>query len=757
MVVRHASNRSASLRSPRASTLTWTRLATDALGIGTPQNGASERAETRTVQTLVQTPLNLFNLPQRLLVPLFQRAYVWTEEVQWRPLWDDIRRQAERRLEAPGADGHHFLGAVVLQHQSQGAGQLPQHQIIDGQQRLTTLQIVFDAAHAVLGAVGQERIARRLTALTDNSEDFWNHPEDRFKVWPTNRDRPAYNEIMAAEFPIDYEILQHRGSLLVHAHAYFTDVIEEWVNGAGPEAVPTRCEQLAGTLMDGLRIVTITLDASEDSQAIFETLNARGTPLTAADLIKNFVFQRLAAEGVETERAYHDHWKFLEDEFWEKEVSVGRYLVSRSSLFFNQWLIAQTGEEVGPRATFTRFKHFVENEVNRPLSDLLPELNGLARAYRSWIERAAQPDGNLDPVTLAVYRTQAAGSEAIKPILLWLHDPQRPVPGHALNGVVGAVESWLMRRSLLRLPSADLGRVIADIIATHRKTDPALLGERVAAYLARQDRMSTYWPGDDEIRQALGGMVAYRRYPHGRLRMFLEAAEDHERGFTRAGGAYADSRVHRGDLHIEHLLPQSWKANWSVTDLAARIDREEHVHRLGNLTLLTSSLNSTVSNGSWPGRDGKLRHLTDRDVILMNRWIRGHGAEGWDEALIDQRTKLLVEALLATWPVPEGHAGIVRDARAPEPTWVEFRELVAAGLLLPGQVLTIRQGEHAGATAVVEKDGQLRIGNATFSTPSGAGQHVRGGATNGWYYWYLEDGRRLRDVREEYRRSKAAE
>src|SRR5665647_2852384 len=287
------------------------------------------------VQTLVQTPLNIFNLPQRLLVPLFQRSYVWSEDEQWRPLWDDIRRQAERRLEAPDSDGHHFLGAVVLQYHAQGAGVLPQHEIIDGQQRLTTLQIVLDAAHAVLGAAGQERMARRLTTLTDNSEDFWNHPEDRFKVWPTNRDRPAYNEVMAAEFPIDYEILQHRGSLLVHAHAYFTAVIEEWVDGAGPEAVPTRCEQLAGTLMDGLRIVTITLDASEDSQAIFETLNARGTPLTAADLIKNFVFQRLAAEGVETERAYHDHWKFLEDEFWEKDVSVGRYLVSRSSLFFN--------------------------------------------------------------------------------------------------------------------------------------------------------------------------------------------------------------------------------------------------------------------------------------------------------------------------------------------------------------------------------------------------------------------------------------
>ena len=83
--------------------------------------------------------------------------------------------------------------------------------------------------------------------------------------------------------------------------------------------------------------MVIDLQAQENSQEIFETLNARGTPLTAADLVKNFVFQRLEAEGVDTRRAYAEDWPF-ESKFWETEVSVGRYNVSRSSLFLNQWL-----------------------------------------------------------------------------------------------------------------------------------------------------------------------------------------------------------------------------------------------------------------------------------------------------------------------------------------------------------------------------------------------------------------------------------
>src|SRR5665647_1826014 len=133
------------------------------------------------VQTLVQTPLNIFNLPQRLLVPLFQRSYVWSEDEQWRPLWDDIRRQAERRLEAPDSDGHHFLGAVVLQYHAQGAGVLPQHEIIDGQQRLTALQVVRHAARRGLTTSAQGGMAPRFTPVTGSSRHSRSPPEERFK------------------------------------------------------------------------------------------------------------------------------------------------------------------------------------------------------------------------------------------------------------------------------------------------------------------------------------------------------------------------------------------------------------------------------------------------------------------------------------------------------------------------------------------------------------------------------------------------
>ena len=103
------------------------------------------------METQVRTPNAIFGQPQRFLVPLFQRPYVWNEEQQWDPLWKDLERVATRLLRDPHAKHEpHFLGAVVLQHVQNPVGELPERMVIDGQQRLTTLQILLDALHAEL-------------------------------------------------------------------------------------------------------------------------------------------------------------------------------------------------------------------------------------------------------------------------------------------------------------------------------------------------------------------------------------------------------------------------------------------------------------------------------------------------------------------------------------------------------------------------------------------------------------------------------
>lgn len=693
------------------------------------------------MDTHVRTPQEIFLQPQHLVVPPFQRPYVWDKDEQWAPLWQDVRRLAESRLENMGSNPTHFLGAVVIQAQEPVAGALQANNIIDGQQRLTTLQLLMDSAAAILDESGSDALAAQLDLLTHNQEMFVADGV-RLKLRHTNRDQSAFDEVMDAAPPVDHEALRHAGSLIARAHDYFARAVAEWLGDTESQLFPARATTLVDVLTRGLQLVAINLGVNENSQEIFETLNARGTPLTAADLIKNFVFQRLAAEGVDTKKAYAELWPF-DSKFWEAEVSVGRYPVSRSSLFFNQWLVSRVGEEIGPKSTFTRFKYFVERESGQKAADLLPVLKEQAELYEAWTLAAEDQDRQLSSVELAVYRMKASEVELLKPLLIWLHEPGRRVDPRVITEIVAAAESWIVRRQLLRLTGADLGRIVADIVRVHRGDSSDGLADRVRAHLTRLNVSSTYWPGDTELRQALTTEQAYRRFKRSRLRMILEAVEDHYRATTN------QPSVPRRGYPIEHILPQKWADNWPVPTLEAEQDRAGHVHVLGNLTLLTSSLNSKVSNGAWATKRPALHH---HDTLLMNsRLLAALGEDTWDEDKIDDRTTQIVETLLKVWPVPEGHEGVVVDPQAKTQEWVEVKHLLAAGLLPEGTVLQPRLGDDDQRSALVRSDGLLEVDGRTFDSPSGAAKHVLGRVTNGWTFWRLDDGRKLSDVRVIYR------
>ncbi len=358
----------------------------------------------------------------------------------------------------------------------------------------------MDATAAALEALGQDALAGQLDRLTHNEDIYVPGAADtRLKLRHSNRDRDAFDEVMDAEAPVDHETLAHAASRVVRAHEYFTGAVSEWLD-SDADGAAERAQALTGVLTRGLQLVAINLTLNENSQEIFETLNARGTPLTAADLIRNFVFQRLAAEGADT-RAHLDDWPF-ETEFWEKEVSVGRYTTQRSSLFFNQWLISRLGEEVSPRATFTRFKQYVEQvdlENGQKVADLLPVIREQAETYEAWTTAADDRDRQLNRVELAVYRMKASDSELLKPLLIWLHEP----------GARGA-----RRRDRPRdVASRELAGPTPAPAPEHRPTwdassrtssactnalTPDELGDSIERHLSRLNVTSTYWPGDDE-------------------------------------------------------------------------------------------------------------------------------------------------------------------------------------------------------------------------------------------------------------------
>jgi Protein of unknown function (DUF1524)/Protein of unknown function DUF262/Restriction Enzyme Adenine Methylase Associated len=624
--------------------------------------------------------------------------------------------------------------------------------IIDGQQRLTTLQLLLDALHAELLSVQALQPAMRIEPLVTNAEPFCSKPEDRFKVWPTNRDRPAFNAIMEAKPPVDYNAVGHRGERMVEAHRFFSEQAREWLSLNGPEAAQGRAAAIETVVRELLQMVVIDLAADENAQEIFETLNARGAQLTAADLIKNFVFQRLLETGANVEDAYQNNWKEFETGFWETEISVGRLRYPRSAIFLNHWLIARTGEEVVAREVFDRFKRYTGDEVGLPMAKVLQQVHAAAGVYRR-LTVASTQTGPIDRLGLFGYRTGVLESEVIKPLVLCLLDPEEPpIPEAQFVKALDVVESWMVRRMLVRATTKNYNQVVAELVALVRKSERARAGDVIENYLARQSSVSRYWPDDAELQEELGTLVAYRRLGRGRLRMVLEAIEDHSRGWRNGKSGLGEERVARGKLAIEHVMPRKWHAHWPLQEGHTETDRDRIIHSLGNLTLLTGKLNSKVSNGPWLGPESKRNGLEAHDVLVLNRELLKKAVEQWTDDSIRLRTRELAAIITQIWPVPPNHRSSVASVQPRLRKMIDLSDLINGGALQPGMSLFPRRKKYSHKVATLLQDGEVDVDGVAFSSASDAASAIVGKKTNGWSFFLTDQASRrtLRQVRRDY-------
>ena len=133
------------------------------------------------------------------------------------------------------------------------------------------------------------------------------------------------------------------------------------------------------------------------------------------------------------------------------------------------------------------------------MAGLVQGLSGSAVQYRYWIEEAKSAS-ELDVPSMFAYRTQAAGVEVIRPIPLFLYEEGCGIDRDIADRALRHVESWVMRRSLLRLGFSNAGRVVAGLVSELREASPEAVADRTRAYLAAQNRAATYWPTDAEVR-----------------------------------------------------------------------------------------------------------------------------------------------------------------------------------------------------------------------------------------------------------------
>ena len=593
-----------------------------------------------------RTLLKVFQPDIQYVVPIFQRRYVWNETEQWSELWEDLIDTVEEvaRVEALIAAGaeqpmpSHFLGAIVCDQSLSAGSDIDERPLIDGQQRLTTLQLILGVALKLARAREAEQAIGLLAKQVENDETLTNGQHDRFKLWPSDPDRETFEAVMTGQEP------PKATHLIAEAFAFFEREIAAWIDGDDPIAKLT---QLARTLRRHVELVVIDLQPGDNAQVIFESLNYGGRELTAIDLTKNHIFFQATKQGIDLHRMYDERWAPFDDDWWRTEVSQGRLTRQRAELLLMHWLKLEKLEEVKAHRLFVEFRDLPQFHEN--LQDTVTRLASDRDLYRQCDEH---PE-SLSVATGGFFpRLDVLDQSVPRPVALQLLRavPERLQPDVAARAL-HALDSYMWRRALTRGSTANYNRIMLDVLRAI-DGDLAHADTAIIETLAAMDGNTVRWPTDDELRADLEIRALYGQGRVARAAIFtaLRLVENEWRR-PRGEGPLAINN----ELQIEHLLPQEWDQYWSVASepddtLAEREQaRASHVHRLGNLTLVSPSMNPAISNREWEHKRGALREHSS--LLITQRYLE---RDLWDEAAIHERASTLIDTIIEIWPGPTG-------------------------------------------------------------------------------------------------------
>ena len=475
------------------------------------------------------------------VMPLFQRGYIW-EEDNWQTLWDDVVRTTHELLEKPGVQ--HFIGAIVLEQLPTTAGRMPQHQVIDGQQRLTTIQVMLKALHDVLTARGEAEGQRDdIPKYLFNSGAKVKGESDQFKVWPTNVDRKHFIRVM--EDGVDGQETDDHFS---RAYRFFEGNVSAWLEDGATQfdTVESAVENMVYVVEEALVLAEIDLEGDDDSQEIFETLNALGTPLRPSDLIKNHLFRLAQHRGMDLEILNDTYWKQLEQDskFWWSERTVGRFTRTEIDIFLQYWIAVQLQRDVTADVVFRSFRELMSEAKTEDIRRTFESIVRYSHIYRRFQNRQGDDRENRFARRLAEMDTYA-----VYPLVLFFYD--HVDDGEERHEMLDIIESFLVRRMLMRLKAQSYSRAGTDTMHALWRDDSitaAALRERLRQYEAA----GTRWPTDEELISGLKQNALYGVVGQGRLAMVLLAVNE------RMHQERSEIVDVKGNLQIEHIMPQNW-------------------------------------------------------------------------------------------------------------------------------------------------------------------------------------------------------
>lgn len=504
--------------------------------------------------------LALFERKMRLEVPLFQRQYIWSREAQWEPLWEDIARKFVEYLDGRKDGPVHFLGAMVLDQKLTPSTHVEKRQVIDGQQRLTTLQIFLSAFRDFCREQSCEELAKEFDGYVLNTGMMANPEVDKFKVWPTQLDRAQFQDVvtLGSRAAIEKAHPLHKRPYarkydprprMVEAYLFFNDQIREFFEGtaeeppvAADQPLAARIEEAFQTLKNALQVVAIDLEKDDDAQVIFETLNARGEPLLPADLLRNCIFLRAGRLGEPQEQLYEKYSRRFDDEFWRAEVRQGRLIRPRSDLFMQHYLASRQTVDIPIKHLFVEYRFWIEK--SHPYKTVAEELTALAK-HGDNFRRIIEPKKTDHIFGLATFMEQFDIRTAY-PLLLFLLDT--PLTEDDWGAIATTMESYLLRRSFLDWSTKAYNRIFLNLLKSLQKAGCTPANLRTA--LSELEGESSAWRTDEVFFAAWQTTHAYHNLNNAKIVHILRRLSD----------SYLTNKNEQitidCPLTVEHLLPQ---------------------------------------------------------------------------------------------------------------------------------------------------------------------------------------------------------
>lgn len=554
------------------------------------------------------------------VLPHFQREYTWEKENCKTLLEDALAVYDESAATKDGSgygEAEHFLGSIVVIHDGMRSGTISAFKLVDGQQRLTTIALLLKVLSKLCSET-HPALAKKLTKLLVNADEAG---DLYFKILPTikNGDRAAYCAL------IKDEAIPDNVSRIPQTFAYFEDALAARIK----ESLDP--ERLAMVVTNSFQVVFVDLDSKENPYRIFESLNAKGKPLTQADLVRNYIAMKLPA--ADQERVFQSHWRRVE-ELLQESRNVGR--LPELTAFLRHYLAMEAGVLCDEQHVYARFRDRAEREC--PTSTAFEaELQKISR-FAAHYDRLLRPDGIEDKsIETALSRLNQLEVATGYPFLLRVLDEH-------LNGIISkpefleilaTLESYLLRRYVVGETSNYLTKMFptlyGTIDASHRV--PSL----------RRALASRKCPSNAAVIRATVSRRLYEKSVIVRTKTTL-LLESINRHLSKGTGGYT---VLDKTATIEHIMPQTLKDEWKEhLGIMWEQTHRDYLHVLGNLTLVTGEWNSALSNAPFAEKKPKLAS----NALRLNSDYFTRPLEGWGRQEIQSRGEELTAAILTLWP-----------------------------------------------------------------------------------------------------------